>query len=57
MFSPCLRGFPPGAPISSRSLKDVMVRCIGRDKFSLSEPEQAPECADSGILTVTSLQC
>ena len=26
--------------------KDVLVRCIGRAKFSLSVPEQAPECGD-----------
>jgi len=44
--SPCLRGFPPGAPVSSYSPKDVLVRCIGRAKFSLSAPEQAPECGD-----------
>jgi len=45
-FSPCLRGFPPGAPVSSHSLKDVLVRCVGHAKFSLSVPEQAPECGD-----------
>ncbi|XP_078068744.1 ubiquitin carboxyl-terminal hydrolase 45 isoform X3 [Mustelus asterias] len=27
-FSPCLHGFPPGAPVTSHSLKDVLVRCI-----------------------------
>ena len=27
-FSPCLRGFPPGALVSSHILKDVLVRCI-----------------------------
>ena len=56
-FSPCLRGFPPGAPVSSHSLKDVLVRCIGHDKFSLSVREQVLECGDLGIFTVTSLQC
>ena len=55
--SPRLRGFPPDAPISSHNPKDVLVRCIGHAKFSLSEPEQAPDCGDWGILTVTSLQC
>ena len=45
-FSPRLRGFPPGAPVSSHSPKDLWVRCIGRAKFSLSVPEQAPECGD-----------
>ena len=35
-FFPCLRGFPPGAPVSSHSPKDVLVRCIGHAKFSLS---------------------
>jgi len=48
-FSPCLSGFPPGAPLSSHSLKDVWVRWIGRAKLSLRVPEQAPECGDSGI--------
>jgi len=24
-FSPCLRGFPPGAPVSSHSPKDVQI--------------------------------
>jgi len=57
MFSPCLCGFPPGAPVSSHSPKDMLVRCIGRAKFSLSVPEQAPESGDQGIFTVTSLQC
>ena len=28
-FSLCLHGFPPGAPVSSLGLKDVLVRCIG----------------------------
>ena len=56
-FSPCLCGFPPGAPVSSHSPKDVLVRCTGRAKFSFSVSEQAPECGDSGIFTVTSLQC
>ena len=45
-FSPCLGGFPPGAPVSSHNPKDVLVRRIGRAKFSLSVPEQAPECGD-----------
>ena len=45
-FSPCLREFPPDAPVSSHSPKDVLVRCIGRAKFSLRVPEQAPECGD-----------
>ena len=27
-FSPCLRGFPPSAPVFSHILKDVLVRCI-----------------------------
>ena len=52
-FSPCLRGFPPGTPVSSLSLKDVLVTCIGHVKFSLSVPEQVPECGDLGIFTVT----
>ena len=56
-FSPYLRGFPPDAPVSSHSPKDVLVRCIGHAKFSLSVPEQVPECGDWGIFTVTSLQC
>ena len=34
--SPCLRGFPPGAPVSSHSPKDGLVRCIGHAKFPLS---------------------
>jgi len=37
--------------------KDVLGRCIGHAKFSLGVPEQAPECGDWGIFTVTSLQC
>ena len=41
-----LSGFPLGALISSHSLRDVLVRYIGRAKFSLSVPEQAPECGD-----------
>ena len=45
-FSPCLRGFPPGAPVSSHSPKDVLVRCIGHAKFSVSVSEQAPACGD-----------
>ena len=45
-FSPCLHGFFLGAPISSHSSKDVLVRCIGHAKFSLSVPEQAPECGN-----------
>ena len=49
--------FRPGALVSSHRLKDVLVRCIAHAKFSLSVPEQAPECGDSGIFTVTSLQC
>jgi len=48
MFSPRLRGFPPGAPVSSHSLKDVLVRCIGHAKFSLSVPEQVPEGKGAG---------
>ena len=39
----CLLGFPPGAPVSSHSQKDMLVTCIGHAKFSLSVPEQAPE--------------
>ena len=27
-FAQCLRGFPPGAPVSSHSLKDMLVRWI-----------------------------
>ena len=27
-FSLCLRGFPPGAPVSPLILKDVLVRCL-----------------------------
>ena len=45
-FFLCLRGFPPGALVSSHSPKDVLVRCIGHAKFSLSVPEQALECGD-----------
>ena len=45
-FSSCLRGFPPGASVSSHNLKDVLVGWIGHDKFSLSVPEQAPECGN-----------
>jgi len=45
-FTPCLHGFPPGAPVSSHSPKDVLVRCIGHSKFSLNVPEQAPECGN-----------
>ena len=45
-FSPCLRGLPPGAPVSSHGPKDVSVRCIGHAKFPLSVPEQVPECGD-----------
>ena len=37
-FSPCLCGFPPGAPVSSHILKDVLVR--------VHWPEQAPDCGD-----------
>ena len=40
-FSPCLRGFPPGAPVSSHSPKDVLVRCIGHAKFP-------PQCTRTG---------
>ena len=43
IFSPCLRGFPF---VSSHNLKDVLIRCVGHAKFSLSVPEQAPECGD-----------
>jgi len=57
MFSQCLCGFPLGAPVSSHNPKDMLVRCIDHAKFSLRVPEQAPECGDSGIFTVTSLQC
>ena len=56
-FSPCLRGFPLDAPVSYHSRKDVLVRCIGHAKFSLSVPEQAPECGDEGIFAVTYFQC
>ena len=42
-FARCLRGFPPGAPVSSQSPKDVLVRGIGHAKFSLRVPEQAPQ--------------
>ena len=45
-FSSCLRGFPPGAPVSSHSPNDVLVRCIGHAKFPLSVPEQVPEYGD-----------
>ena len=41
-FSPRLCGFPPGAPVSSRSPKAVLVGCIGYAKFSF----KAPECGD-----------
>ena len=53
---------PVSAWVSSRSsasppnnLKEVLVRCIGHAKFSLSVPEQVPECDDQRIFTVTSL--
>ena len=46
-----------GAPVSSHSPKGVLVRWIGHAKLSLSVPGQVPECDDSGIFTVTSLQC
>ena len=36
MFSPCLRGFPPGALVFSHRLKDVLVRYVGHAKFSCS---------------------
>ena len=35
-FSPCLCGFPPGAPVSSHTPKDVQLRCIGHAKLPLS---------------------
>ena len=44
MFSPGLRGFPPGAPVFSHSPKDMLVRRIGHATFSLSVPKQALEC-------------
>jgi len=34
-FSLCLRGFPPGAPVSSHSPKNVRVRRIGHAKLPL----------------------
>jgi len=45
-FFPCLRGFPPGAPIASHRPKYVQVGCIGCAKFSLSIPKQASESGD-----------
>jgi len=39
-------GFLRVLRVPSHSLKDVLVRCIGHAKFSLSVPEQAPECGD-----------
>jgi len=46
-FSPCLLGFPPGAPVSSHSPKDVQVRGELAVLNSPSVyPEQAPECGD-----------
>ena len=56
-FVHCLRRFSPDAPVSSRSPKDVLVRCIDYAKFSLGIPEQVPEYGDEGIFIVTSLQC
>ena len=55
-FPPCLRGLPPGAPVSSHNPKNVWVRCIGPAKFSLSVPEHL-DCGDQGIFSVNSLQC
>jgi len=49
MFSPCLRGFPPGAPVSFRSPKDVLVRCIGHAKFPLSVPNRRWNMATRGF--------
>ena len=43
-FSLCLRGFSLGTLVSSHSPKDMLVKCIGHAKFSLSVPEQALEC-------------
>ena len=40
-FSPFLRGFPPGAPVSSHILKDVLVRCI--------DPNRCRNVATGGI--------
>jgi len=53
MFSQCLCGFPPGAPVSTHSLKDVLVRCIGNAKFSFSVTKQVLECSKEGIFAVT----
>ena len=50
-FTSCLHGFPPGALVSSHSLKDMLVRCISHAKFSLSVPKQVPECGDHGIFS------
>ena len=36
MFSLCLRGFPLGASVSSHSPKDMLVRCTGHAKLSVS---------------------
>jgi len=49
---------PVSAWVSSHSPKDVRVRVNWPVLNSPSVlPEQAPECGDSGIFTVTSLQC
>ena len=45
-FSPCVRGFPPGAPVSSHGLKDMLIKYIVHAKFSLSVPEQVLECSN-----------
>ena len=49
-----LHVLPVSAWVSSRSSnflpqsKDVLVRCIGRAKFSLSASEQVPKCGTEG---------
>ena len=41
-----LHVLPMSAWVSSHCPKDVLVRCIGHVKFSLSVPKQAPECGN-----------
>jgi len=44
-FSLCLRGFPPGAPVSSHNPKDVRLGGLAMLN-SPCVPEHAPECGD-----------
>jgi len=45
-FSQCLRGFPPGAPLSSHTPKDVHLGGFAMLSSPSVLPEQAPECGD-----------